>query len=100
MKKWVKALLAVVLSFMCVFVCIGYASVSEVLIISGRAKADIPSGLFITAVSTDSTSRVDKNEVSYLPYTTTLDSTISRQSRYYVGTVTYNVTVLNNTKLT
>ena len=100
MKTWVKALLAVVLSFMCVFVCIGYASVSEVLIISGRAKADIPSGLFITAVSTDSTSRVDKNEVSYLPYTTTLDSTISRQSRYYAGTVTYKVTVLNNTKLT
>ncbi|MBO5883486.1 MAG: hypothetical protein J6Q78_03690 [Clostridia bacterium] len=100
MKKWVKALLAIVLSFMCVFTCIGYAAVSDVLIINGRAKADIPSGLFITAVSTDSTSRVDKNTVSHLPYTTTIDSTISRQSRNYVGTVTYNVTVLNNTGLT
>ncbi len=100
MKTLVRALLGIVLSFMCVFTCIGYAEISEVLIISGRAKADIPSGLFITAVSTDSTSRVDKNTVSHLPYTTTIDSTISRQSRNYVGTVTYNVTVLNNTKLT
>ncbi|MBO5939022.1 MAG: hypothetical protein J6Q82_05940 [Clostridia bacterium] len=100
MKTWVRTLLGIVLSFMCVFTCIGYAEISEVLIISGRAKADIPSGLFITAVSTNSTSRVDKNTVSHLPYTTTVDSTISRQSRNYVGTVTYNVTVLNNTELT
>ena len=100
MKSWVKAILCIVLSFMCAFTCVGYAAVSEVLLISGRAKADIPSGLFITAVSTDSTSRVDKNEVSHLTYTTTVDSTISRESWYYAGSVTYTVTVLNNTELT
>ena len=99
MKPWIKALLGIALSFMCVFSCVGYAALSDSLRIRGSAQNDVPAGLFITAVATDSTSRVDKNEVSFLPYTTTVDSTISR-SGYNSGSVTYKITVLNNTKLT
>ena len=67
--------------------------------VSGTVKTDIPYGLFITSVTTSSTSNTDKNTVSYLQYSTTIDSTISRKSNS-AGTVTYTVTVLNNTKLT
>lgn len=98
MKTWVKVVFGIMLSFMCVFTSLGYASLSESLKINGSLKIDIPSGLFITNIITTGTSRVDKNEFSYLQYTTTVDSNISRSSS--TGSVTYKITVLNNTKLT
>ncbi|MBR7116181.1 MAG: hypothetical protein IKC87_00520 [Clostridia bacterium] len=98
MNTWTKTLLAISLSLMCVFSNLGFAALSDTMGIRGTAKADIPSGLFITSISTDSASNVDKNNVSYLPYSTTVDSTISRSRN--TGSVTYNVTVLNNTSLT
>jgi hypothetical protein len=98
MKTWTKAVLAISLSLMCLFTNLGYAVLSDSLGIRGTAKTDIPSGLFITSVTTDSTSNVDKNDVSFIPYSTTVDSTISRSKN--TGSVTYNVTVLNNTTLT
>lgn len=99
MKTWAKTLLGIMLSFMCLFSSIGYASLSDSLRIRGFAKTDIPSGLFITNVSTSTSSRVDKNDVSFLNYSTTVDSTISRTNSG-AGSVTYKVTVFNNTKLT
>lgn len=98
MKTWTKAILAISLSLMCVLTNLGYAVLSDSLGIRGEAKTDIPSGLFITSITTDSTSNVDKNNVSFIPYSTTVDSTISRSRN--TGSVTYNVTVLNNTTLT
>jgi hypothetical protein len=83
---------------MCVFTCFGYAALSSSLGIQGSTKLDVPYGLFITSVSTGSTSNVDKNAVESLPYSTTVKSTISRSRS--TGTVTYNITVLNNTNLT
>ncbi len=99
MKLWKKASTCVGLFFMLCFICVGYATLSDDLIIDGSAKVDIPSGLFIIDVVTIGTSNVDKNEVKFPEYTTMLDSTISRRSSG-AGTVTYRVTVLNNTKLT
>ena len=98
MKIWAKIGVVISLSFMCLFTSLGYAVLSDTLGIRGEAKTDIPSGLFITSVTTDSTSNIDNNSVSFLPYSTTIDSTISRSRS--TGTVTYNVTVLNNTTLT
>lgn len=63
-----------------------------------KTEANIPEGLFITAISTDSTSRVDKNDVGFVEYTTTIDSMINRASSG-TGRVVYNVTVYNNTNL-
>ena len=94
-KPWLKALLCISLSLMCLFTCVGYASVTDFLTINGSAKANIPSGLFITSITTVSTSNTDKNEVSFLDYTTTVNSVISRRSN--TGTVVYEITVLNNT---
>ena len=99
MKTWTKAAIGIILSFMCLFTSLGYASLSDYMTINGNAKTDIPYGLFITSVATASTSSTDKNEVSYLPYSTTIDSTISRKGNS-AGSVTYTVSVLNNTNLT
>lgn len=99
MKEWTKFILGISLSLMCLFSCIGYAALSDSLSIIGTAKTDIPSGLFITNIYADGTTRVDDYDVSYLPYSTTVDSMIDRSSSGS-GTVTYKITVLNNTKLT
>ena len=99
MKTWKISAICILLTFLCLFSSLGYAAVSSTMRVSGSVKTDIPYGLFITSVSTTSNSNTDKNEVSYLEYSTTLDSTISRKGNS-AGTVTYTVSVLNNTKLT
>jgi len=99
MKTWKISAICILLTFLCLFSSIGYASFTEPLRINGTAKIDIPSGLFITNISTDSVSYTDKNDVSFLQYSTTVDSTISR-TNWNTGSVTYRITVLNNTELT
>ena len=99
MKTWQISVTCILLSFLCLFSSVGYAAVTSTMRVSGSVKTDIPYGLFITSVSTTSTSNTDKNVVSYLPYSTTIDTTISRRGNS-AGSVTYTVTVLNNTKLT
>lgn len=96
MKSWCKAILCISLSLMCLFTCIGYASITSFLTIKGTARADIPSGLFITNITTVSATNTDRNEVSFLEYTTTVNSIISRRSGS--GSVVYEITVLNNTE--
>ena len=99
MKTWMKASICIGLSFMFCFMSIGYAELSDTLNISGTAEIDIPEGLFIIDVDTQGEQNVDHHSEEYLPYTTTLDSTIDRKNSG-AGTVTYAITVFNNTKLT
>ena len=99
MKTWKISVTCILLTFLCLFSSLGYAAVSGAMRVSGSVKNDIPYGLFITSVTTKSTSNTDKNLVEHKEYTTTVDSTISRKGNS-AGTVTYTVTVLNNTKLT
>lgn len=99
MQKWVKILLCAMLSFSFVFACIGYAALSDSLSVIGSAKVNIPSGLFIIKVETQTESYVGTNKVDFPPYSTTLDTIISRSSRTAAGKATYKVTVLNNTDL-
>lgn len=96
MKAWIKCLFCITLSLMFAFTCIGYAAITDHMIINGSANINIPSGLFITNISTISTSNTDKNTVSFLDYSTTVNSIISR-SGSRAGTVVYEITVLNNT---
>ena len=98
MKRWVKAIVCVALFFMCLFVGVGYAAVSDTLTIHGKVNVTVPEGLFIVDVSVNASSNVDRNEYEYLPYSTTMDTNISRRSS--TGSVTYRITVLNNTKRT
>ncbi|MBQ4111173.1 MAG: hypothetical protein IJD38_00080 [Clostridia bacterium] len=74
---------------------------SDSLSVTGTADLEIPQGLFITAVEVSdnpSPSNVYSHTESFLPYSTTVDSTIRRTSG--TGTITYEVTVFNNTPLT
>ena len=98
MKTWQISITCILLAFLCLFSSLGYAAFSEPIRIGGSAKIDVPYGLFITNVSTPSTTNIDKNNVSFIQYSTTIDSTISRSKN--TGTVKYTVTVLNNTELT
>ena len=98
MKPMNVSITCILLAFLCLFSNVGFAQISDFLSISGTAKTDIPEGLFITAVSTDSTSKVDKNVVDYVQFSTTIDSTINRASSGN-GVVVYKVTVFNNTNL-
>lgn len=97
MNKIVKNLICVLLSCMVVFSCVGYAAISDNMQITGNTKVSIPSGLFITNIKTRSTNNVDKHSVSYIEYSTTVNSIISRKGNS-AGTVIYEITVLNNTE--
>ena len=78
------------------FIGIGYATLTDDLKLDGKANVQIPEGLFITNVKTTSTSNTDKNTVSFVEYSTTVNSVVSRKNSG-AGTVVYMITVLNNT---
>lgn len=89
------------MGLMVCFSSIGFAAFTTTFHINGTTEAEIPYGLFITSVTTDDgkTSYIDENEVSYVSLTTTVKSHLNR-SNWGTGTVTYRITVLNNTRLT
>lgn len=99
MKTWKTVAICILLSFLCVFSSIGYAAISRSMMINGYIRTDIPYGLFIVDIEETSKSRVDHSSVSYLQYSTTVDSLIDRSSGG-AGVVTYRIKVLNNTNLT
>lgn len=98
MTKLMKSTVCILLSLMFLLSSIGYAALTDTLSVEGSAKVEIPYGLFIIDVKS-SASNVDHHSLEYLQYTTTLDSLIDR-ARSGSGTVTYTITVLNNTRLT
>ena len=100
MKVFKKLLIYVALPFMFLFTCFGYAALTDTLNIHGSVNIVVPSGLFITEVKLKNTSNATSNSVKFLSYSTTVDSSIRRGTSYGAGTVTYTVTVFNNTDLT
>ena len=106
MKKTIGILLLVVIT---VFISVGYAQLSDSLQVAGTADVHIPYGLFITEVSKTGESNVDHHTLSFMPYTTTVDLTLDKkndtttggwrpQTTKYTGSVTYKITVYNNTE--
>jgi len=94
MKKSVKALFGAVLSFAFLFICIGYAQLTNVVDISGFAEATPPEGVFIFNATVPDGSSVTVNGYSYcvLNSTATLGSSGT-------STVTANITVYNNSDI-
>lgn len=97
MSKKMNVLLCVMLSFMFCFLSIGFAAVTDSFSIKGEATIEVPAGLFITNIEKVRQSGVDVNEVSFIPYSTTVDCAISKSSNSTAGSVTYRITVFNNT---
>lgn len=98
MKTWAKALVCIVLSFGFLFIATGFAALSDILTMTGTATVDIPSGIYIIAMERTSTSRLDMDYTNYYSYSTTLESSLSKSERNRAGTVTYKITVFNNTQ--
>ena len=98
MTKKMFITLCTVLSFMFCFFSLGYAALTDDLSISGKAEIEIPSGLFITDITLVSQSGLDVNEISFTPYSTTVDCSLSKSSNSTAGSATYEITVYNNTK--
>ena len=103
MTKSLKALVCLALSFAFCFLTVGYAALSDNLTITGKAKISIPEGLFITDIQrVGGTQNLDKESVSFVQYSTTVDTTLNRTNSYWrpsAGSVTYSITVFNNTNL-
>ena len=97
MKTWMKCLICISLSVMCLFTCVGYASVTSNLSIRGKAEVEVPQGLFIVGIKTMGSSSIDSNTVSYIEHSTTVNSIISRSKNGKQFYTTYDITVLNNT---
>lgn len=100
MKRWVKVSICMMLSFMFLFTAIGYAQFTDVMNIDGVAEFDFPEGLFIVEIDDTSSSGLAANQYEYWEYTTTVDSALRKSTRNVAGTVTYEITVYNNTQKT
>lgn len=96
MKRWRKTALCVVLSFMCLFLCVGYAAISGDLTIQGTVDLQAPNALYITSVvvgeSTEgSTAAVNNFAGTVVNLSVSLGASPG-------ATQTVVVTVYNNTK--
>ena len=51
MKSWMKVLICVLLSFMCLFTCVGYAQFTSTVEVKGDATVEPPNAMFIVSIS-------------------------------------------------
>ena len=81
------------------FIMVGYANLTDNIRIWGEAEVDTPEGLFITDIS-DPTSRsgLDVYTTDFADFSTMVTVDLSKSADRTAGSVTYTITVLNNTK--
>ena len=97
MKTWMKLVLSVSLSLMCLFTYVGYAELTDNMAIEGTVNIDIPSGLFITSVKEVSkSSNMTVSQKSHVEYSTTVHTILSRTTSS-AANVTFEIEVFNNT---
>lgn len=96
MKKGTKAIIAVVFSFMFVFLNIGYAAVSVSLTVDGEVTVTPPETIYITSVGTPSSAVFTANPTVSDSPSTKFTSDLSFTGTADVITVTFDVTVFNN----
>lgn len=96
--KMTKVIACILLSFMFAFVFIGYANLSDTMIVRGNAEVNTPKGLFITSISRNSSSSLDVYTASFAEYSTTVTVDLSKSSDRTQGSVTYTIKVFNNTE--
>lgn len=97
MKIWVKALLGIMLSFMCIFTCVGYAAISGSMYIDGQVQARPPvyTDLVITDIVVCSGENVVQKTSRVVP--TNVRSTFTGKAG---DTVTYQITAHNYSEST
>ena len=99
MKPWLKGLLCLSLSLMCIFTCVGYASLTKNMTITGNvhAEAGEPEGIYISKVTVYATSGLSAQEVGIvLPSSLRSSFTVTEAN----ASITYEITVHNKTDMT
>ena len=94
MKTYLKVLLGITLSFMCVFACLGYAGVSSQLEIFADADYVPPRTVFITSVTESGSAGGSSTVNSHINTIMNVDVSLGNDA---ASTVTMHVTVFNNT---
>lgn len=100
MAKWGKRLFCIAFSFMFSFMVIGYAALTDTLMVSGTTNLTEPNALYIVKIeavgSNGNATAGDYTEV----FPTNVSSTISvgKYNRNTPNTITYKITVKNNTR--
>lgn len=97
MTKRALIVLCVALSLMFCLLTFGYAALTDTLNVTGSAEIEIPSGLFIVGMTVKGQTRTEVNDYSFLQYSTTVSSSLSKTKNNETSYVTYEITVLNNT---
>ena len=98
MTKGKIAGLCVAFFFMFSFMLVGFAKYTDILQVTGTMEVDTPEGLFITAIESGTPSRLDVYTASFTEYSTTVTTSLSKTNNNYAGSITYTITVVNNTK--
>lgn len=97
MKAWVKILLGISLSFMCVFSSLGYAGLTATLTVDGEAEVTAPNAIFIVNISNVKTSgtTINTSPVNIAQPSAKVLSEIVFSSRN--SSVTFDVLIMNGT---
>lgn len=95
MKRLHKIFAIIALSLIFSFIAVGYAAVSDELLVTGVASVEAPKTIFITNAYVKSTSNMTATVDSYTQ--TVMNNTVTFNGAATTGTVTYTVTVRNNT---
>lgn len=91
---------SVALLFVFLFTSVGYATLTENLQIGGNVNVEFPEGLFIVEIKEKNAPTGLYNCITdFIDYSTTVDTTLSKSNGSYSGSVTYEITVYNNTNL-
>ena len=98
MKRWIKIALCISLSFMCMFTCVGYASVNGSLFISATTEVSPPNAVFIIGIpkvetSGNATVKTAPTNIGY-PSTKVMSEIVFANSS---SSVTFNVEIKNGT---
>lgn len=99
MTKIFKIVICTAVSFMICFITMGYAAISGNLTVNGRVESVVPEGLFISSVTVaEGPSRLDVYTAKHIPFSTTVDCSLSKNSNNRAGSITYKIEVFNNTE--
>ena len=94
MKAWIKALIGISLSLMCLFTCMGYAALSGTVFVRGTAESSPPEALFISDVSGGQ--YIDPNTLAYSGTVVSSNLTL-RENANGEYEAFFDITVFNNT---
>ena len=96
MKLWLKLILGISLSLMCLLTCVGYAQLTDELQISGSAGYEPPKAVYITSVTSSGTNGAVGTVNNFTMTVVNSKTNLGTNGR---NTVTYTVTVYNNTDI-